>query len=261
MKDSTLSGMQKLFIRISLTLIVYFWIFSYGVCGQTLPSYDLDSVLLPDINTFEKYYLTPNDTFLANTIERVNEGKNAEAMRILQQARPYPIVFYWLAWLNRTSSPEKSSYYLQQAEEMSPDPVFTFRPESIQIFNWAMDKQDSWKTKYYLGLLYWHQHLPEKAMDLFEQCGDIPEFAPFYVARAILFRNSDREYCMPCSDYDRAVILGPEDWRTWHFLTNFLQVKGAFQEQLVKSKEAYSYFPENPFIAADYTRALKNSKK
>jgi hypothetical protein len=98
-------------------------------------------------------------------------------------------------------------------------------------------------------------------MDLFEQCGDIPDIAPFYIARAILFQNSDREYCMPCSDFDRAVSLGPEDWRTWHYLINFLQSKGAFQEQFVKSKEAFSHFPGNPVIKADYDNALKNSQK
>ena len=210
MKDFTLSSNQKSFIRISLTLIVYSWIISnlaYGQ-GSTFPISASDSVMVPDIHTFEQYFLTPDNTCLALTIVS----------------------------------------------------VFAFRPESIPVFTRAMDQDDSWKTKYYLGLIYWHLHLSEKAMELFEQCGDIPDFAPFYVARAILFQNSEREYCMPCNDYNRAVNLGQKDWRIWHFFINFLQIKGAFQKQLIKSREAYNHFHDNPVIASDYANALKNSK-
>lgn len=289
MKDFTLVYLQKLFIRTSLTLILSSWFINYAVSGQgstvkeedksilTYPCSDPDSVPSLDINTFEQYFLNPAsenltnfkfcirnelpyDTCLELAIEYVNEGQNAEAIRVLEQSSPYPVVFYWLAWLNRTSSPGKSSEYLKKAEDMSPYLVFPFRLESIPVFTWAMDQHDFWKTKYYLGLIYWHILRPEKALGLFEQCGDIPDHAPFYLARAILFQNSEREYCMPCNDYSQAVSLGPEDWRTWHFLSNFLQIKGAFQEQLNNSKEAYSHFPANPVIANDYAKALLNLK-
>ena len=234
-----------------------------------------DSVPPLTLATFEQYFLNPtsenltclnqnnkNGTLyekpLDLAIKCVNESNNTEAIKVLEQSPPCPAFFYWLSWLYRNSSLEKSNDYLKQAEDNSPYIILPLHPETIPILAWAKDKDDSWKTKYYLGLHYWHIQNIEKSMELFEQCGDIPDYAPFYIARAILFKDTEREYCMPCSDYNRAKSLGPDDWRTWHFQSNFLHIKGAFQEELKNSKQAYSNFPENPVIANDYTKAIKN---
>jgi len=213
------------------------------------------------LSNFKSYIRNelPFETYLELALEFVNQGLDDEAIQVLEQSPPYPTVFYWLAWLYRNSSQEKSNQYLKQAEEMSPFLVFPFRLETIPVLTWAINQHDSWKTKYYLGLIYWHILRTEKARELLEQCGDIPDYAPFYLARAILFRNNETEYCFPCNDFIRAVKLNPEEWRTWHFLSNFLQTKGAFQKQLDNSKQAYDHFPANPVIGIDYAKALINS--
>jgi tetratricopeptide (TPR) repeat protein len=219
---------------------------------------DIAAEILSDFNPYVGKEM-PRETFPELVIEYANQGDDDEAIRVLEQSSPHPAVFYWLAWLYRNVSLGKSSQYLKQAEDMPPYFVFQYRLESIPVLTWAMNKDDSWKTKYYLGLIYWHIQNMEKAWELFERCGDIPDYAPFYILRATLFQNSETEYCFPCNDFSTAVRLNPEEWRTWHFLCDFLQTKGAFQEQLNNSKKAFSLFTANPVIAIDYAKALINT--
>ena len=198
----------------------------------------------------------PFETYMELALEYLNQGLEGEAIHVLEQSPPYPTVFYLLAYLCRNSSPEKSGQYLNRAEEMSPFLVFPHRLETIPVLTWAMSQHDSWKTKYYLGLIYWNKLRTEKARELFEQCGDIPDYAPFYLTRAILFKDYETSYCSPCSDYSRAIDLNPEEWRTWHYNSIFLQEKGAKQSLIDNSKKAYDYFPANPVIGMDYAKAL-----
>jgi Tfp pilus assembly protein PilF len=218
---------------------------------------------LENLNNFKALIRNelPYETYLELALEYVNLGLDKEAMKVLEQSPPYPVVFYWLAYLNRNLSAEKSSNYLEKALEMSPQLVFPHRLETIPVLTWAIEKNQSWKSKYYLGVLFWHILKIDKAAELFEECGDIPNWAPFYVARGSLFRNVQTEYCHPCNDFNTAAKMDPGEWRTWHYLTNFLQSNGAFQEELENSIKAYSRFPANPVIGTDHAKALLNSER
>jgi tetratricopeptide (TPR) repeat protein len=225
---------------------------------------------------FEQYLLNPtsdnlnnfkslirnelaHETYLELAVEYASQGLDSEAVKVLEQAPSYPVVYYWLAYLYRNSSEEKSNSYLLKAEEMSPYLVFPHRPETIPVLTWASEKKQSWKSKYYFGLIYWHLLQTEKAAGLFEQCGDIPDYAPFYIARGTLFLDMQSEYCHPCNDFAEAVRLNPGEWRTWHYLINFLQSNGAFQKEVENSQKAWNLFPGNPVIGTDHAKALLNS--
>ena len=225
---------------------------------------------------FEQYLLNPtadnlnifkslirnelaHETYLELAVEYASQGLDSEAVMVLEQAPSYPIVYYWLAYLCRNSSEEKSNRYLLKAEDMSPYLVFPHRLETIPVLTWAAGKSQSWKSKYYLGLIYWHILRNEEAAELFERCGDIPDYAPFYIARGTLFQNIRSEYCHPCNDFAAAVKMNPGEWRTWHYLINFLQSNGAFQNELENSEKAWRMFPGNPVIGTDHAKALLNS--
>jgi hypothetical protein len=216
-----------------------------------------------NLNAFNSFIRNelPYETYLELAVEYVNQGLENEAIKVLEQSPPYPVVYYWLSYLNRNSSAEKSSNYLEKALGMSPRLVFPHRLETIPILTWAIGKNQSWKSKYYLGLLFWHILKTDKAAELFEQCGDIPDWAPFYIARGTLFRNIQTEYCHPCNDFNTAVRIDPGEWRSWHYLINFLQSNGAFKEELENSVKAYERFPANPVTGTDYAKALLNSGK
>jgi tetratricopeptide (TPR) repeat protein len=110
-------------------------------------------------------------------------------------------------------------------------------------------------------LIYWQLLRIEEARVLFEQCGDIPGYAPFYIARGILFQDVQAEYCHPCNDFAAAVKIDPGDWITWHYLINFLQLNSSFKMQLEHSHQAYLRFPANHVIRTDYAKALVNTSR
>src|SRR5699024_4306597 len=110
-------------------------------------------------------------------------GLNEEAKKVLKTAPPNPIVNYWLAFLNRNNT-KKSQKYLKKALAVSPRLVFPFRYETIPVLQWAIRKNNNWKTKYYLGLIMWSKGRDDEALELMNACDNNPEFAPFYLTRA-----------------------------------------------------------------------------
>jgi hypothetical protein len=97
----------------------------------------------------------PCETYLEHAIENVKLRLGDKAIQVLDQSPPCPVAYYWLAYLYRNSSTERSNNYLSKADEISPLFVFPTQPENIPVLEWAVVKSQSWKSKYYLGLIYW----------------------------------------------------------------------------------------------------------
>jgi tetratricopeptide (TPR) repeat protein len=201
----------------------------------------------------------PQETYLELAVSYINRGLREEAEKVLELAPSCPEVFYWLAFLNRQSSTEKSRDYLMQAAVLSPDFEFPSRHEAIPVLEWAMQQDDSWKTKYYLGLIWWNMNRTDKTLELFALCSDKPDWAPFYLARAILFQRNGNNGTDVLNDLKKAVNIGPGEWRTWHFLSTYYRSAGSFSELLVNTREAYKHFPANPVIGIDLAKALIHS--
>jgi len=202
----------------------------------------------------------PHETYLELALAYANRDLTDEAIQVLEQSPEYPILQYWLAYLYRTKNPEKSEQYLIQAAEMSPMMVFPFRLETIPVLAWAQDQHPSWKTDYYLGLIYWSIHRTEKAKEYFEKCGNKPDFATFYIARGLLFQQNKFGDDLAGKDFKQAHELDPGAWRTWYYLSIYYQSIGAYEEELEISKQMFSLFPENPVVGIGYAKSLSNSK-
>jgi tetratricopeptide (TPR) repeat protein len=203
----------------------------------------------------------PHETYLELALEYANLGLTDEAIRVLEQSPEYPTVYYWLAYLGRMKSPEKSKQYLMQAAEMSPLMVFPFRLETIPVIAWAQEQHPSWKTNYYLGLIYWKIIRTEKATEQFELCGDSPDFAPFYISRGLLFQNNKFGDGAVERDFKQALELDPDEWRTWYYLSSYYQSTGVFDKQLEISEQMYAHFPDNPIVGISHAKSLLNSSK
>ena len=52
----------------------------------------------------------PHETYLELAVEYVNLGLEDEAIKVLEQSPSYPTVYYWLAYLHRNDSEEKSNH-------------------------------------------------------------------------------------------------------------------------------------------------------
>lgn len=203
----------------------------------------------------------PHETYLELAIQYVNIGLYDDAIKVLELAPEFPTVYYWLAYLYRDSSRQKSMEYLRKAEAISPWLVFPFRLESIPVLEWAEQQHHSWKTVYYSGLIQWNKHNLIEAKELFEKCADEPDYGPFYISRGILCYDGPAKQESALKDFKKAVLINPGEWRSWHELNRFYEIKGYFSEQFENAKKAYQQFMSNPFISIDYSRALLNAKK
>ncbi|WP_353718871.1 DUF5107 domain-containing protein [Dyadobacter sp. 676] len=198
----------------------------------------------------------PHETYLELAMDYVNQGQYEEARKMLALAPAYPTVSYWLAYLTRDSSPPESRKHLQNAITMSPELVFPFRLETIPVLIWAEKQSPSWKNRYYLGLIYWHIRDKENAVKQFAACGNEPDYAPFYVARGILFQNDAADQEQAEADFIKANQLNPKEWRSRHYLTHFYNSQKLQDKELENARKAYEHFGENPVIGIDYAKSL-----
>ena len=202
----------------------------------------------------------PHETYLELAIHYVDGGMNEEAVQLLSLAPEHPIVNYWLAYLFRNISEKKSAEYLDKAEAISPWLVFPFRLETLSVLEWAGTRRHSWKVAYYKGLIHWNNNNLAEAKQLLEQCGDEPDYAPFYISRGILFSDDKAKKDIVFKDFMKAKSVDPSQWRAWHALSMFYQTSGNFTAQFAIAKKAYSLFSANPVVSIDYAKALLNEK-
>jgi len=203
----------------------------------------------------------PHETYLELALQYANTGMNEEAIKVLELAPAYPTVYYWLAYLYRNISKQKTEEYLNKAVDYSPWLVFPFRAETVPVLEWAEQQVHSWKTIYYSALIQWYSNNLSNAKELFEICGNEPDYAPFYLSRGILLSNDKAKQDDVLNDFTKAVLIDPKEWRTWHALTNFYERSGSFAKQYDNAKKSYQKFSDNPFISLDYARSLVNVKK
>ncbi|MBL7863916.1 MAG: DUF5107 domain-containing protein [Cyclobacteriaceae bacterium] len=173
--------------------------------------------------SFEQYLLKPGDeTRGAFTMAIRNElavetylelatwyyriGLLKESESVLSLCTPNAEVMYWQAFLKYKSglSPDDA---LASAIKVSVEGVFPFRPESVEVLTWAAKATSHWKPSYLLALIFWNKNQTSRAKELFTTCGDRPDFAPFYAARAELISQTT------VKDLEKASTMDPGQWR------------------------------------------------
>ncbi len=197
----------------------------------------------------------PQETYMETALLYIQLGQDKEAVQILKMGPPTPVINTWLAWLYRKNDPNQSRVYLEKAVTASPYLIFPFRQESLPVFRWASSQQNNWKFRYYLGLILWHLDRGEEAKKLFLDCGQKPDFAPFYLTRGQLFMDENNSEKV-LDDYRKAMSLGQKDWRAAHILIDYLLSLDRNEEALQISGEFYRRIPEHYVLAMDYARSL-----
>ena len=196
----------------------------------------------------------PHETWLEMATFYVRLGLLDDAVAALSSAPVHPTVLYWLAYLHRDSSPDKSAGWLEKASVMSPYLVFPFREEEIAVFSWALAARPAdWKPKYFLALILWGKGRLEETRDLFEMCENA-DFAPFYIARGSFFEKDDpgRAY----ADYRKAVDFDAGSWRARHILVAYHLRQGQKQEALAAARQAAADFPSEVPLQIDLAETL-----
>jgi len=187
-------------------------------------------------------------------------GLPEDALHTLTLAPTHPIVCYWRAYLNhRLGNQREAETWLRKGAQGSPYLVFPFRNETAEVLEWAQSRSDDWTTRYYLGLIYWHRGRLSDATRLFASCGDGPRYAPFYITRGNLFRSANDALAL--RDYQRAVTLGQDEWRSYAALASFQNDCAAYGEALATLQDGARRFPANYVLQFEYARSLLYNQK
>lgn len=231
----------------------------------------LDTILLYDpldhFARFEKYLQTnseetkqqfvglirnemPQQTFLELAIWYYNVGRKEEAIKVLQLSPQNTEVSYWLAFLENKS--------LNEAD-LKPDLMFPFREETADVLKNLIQKSDNWLLKYHLALLQWSYNNKDAANTLFQQCGNQPDYAPFYAARAKFYMNTDSAKTL--NDFLLAVKLDSKEWRYGKALVNYYFSQKRFDDALAVATQYNKQLPDNYLIGMLYAKALLLDKK
>jgi tetratricopeptide (TPR) repeat protein len=196
----------------------------------------------------------PNETYIELALHYVHLGLNHEAIPLFEFISDYPTSCYWLSYLFREEAPEKSRMYLDKAQKLSPWLVFPFREESIPVFRWASQANtQDWKSKYYLALILWSKGRVQEARSFFDACERV-NFAPFYLARGHFYESIDLRQTQ--IDFEQAVNIDPESWKSWHTLIDFYYEQARPEKVLKTALDATRLFPKEDVLKVDLARAF-----
>lgn len=197
----------------------------------------------------------PYQTFLEMSLYYEYLGCTEEAIKLLELSQENVLVDFKLADLyNNSGNMEKTTFYLNRGIEKPIDFVLPFRSEFIRVLEWIGENSDSWKPKYYLGLLHWSLGNIAEARNLFSLCSDNADSPYFYLAKVNLFKNNNENNTE--QDLLKARSLDPKEWRTSLTLADYYLENNRMAEALTVSKESIVNFPTNSQIQFNHAKCL-----
>lgn len=191
----------------------------------------------------------PQETYLELAVWYSSIGRKEEAVKILQLAPRNAEVLYWTAYLENKSL---------STDQLRPDLVFPFRPETADVLKTLIQKNDYWLMKYHLALIQWSNGNLSSAMQLFDACSNIPNYAPFYAARAKFNMMNDSNRVL--SDLQQAANLDKQQWRYGKNLVNYYLTQKQYEIALTVARDYQNRFPANYIIGMLYVKALMSNK-
>lgn len=199
----------------------------------------------------------PHETFLELAAWYHQVDRDDDAFAVLSMAPETAEVLYWRAFLQKNAADGESLF--RKALSASPHLSFPFRSASVPVFEWAVQKDRGWKSKYYLGLIYWHKNNLVKATDLFRQCGSEPDFAAFYAGRANLMDDTKSE--QKITDLLHAIQLDKGEWRYYKLLTEYYNHQQKYDLALSVVEPFYREHPGDYIMGMLYAKTLLLNKR
>ena len=197
----------------------------------------------------------PYQTFMEMALWYQYLGDETDAIKLLELAPDKALINLQLSYLYQNiNNKEKSDFYFDRFINNTSDFVFPYRQELIPALEWAINKTDDWKPKYYLGLLHWSLGNRTYAEEFFSLCKDSPESPYFYLAKSNLLNHKpgyDSE-----QDLLKARKLGIDEWRTSLALINYYLSKNLVVKALEVSKNSLEMFPSNDALKYNHAKCL-----
>jgi hypothetical protein len=128
----------------------------------------------------------------------------------------------------------------------------------LNALEWARNISDNWKIKYYEGMIYLNAGAEEKGQQLWNACGNVPDYYPFYIARSLVAGATNEEVAQ---DMEAALKYGKNEWRAGLCAAKFYEKKGDSKkaEELIRS--CHEKFPENYYVGLFYSKILEENRE
>jgi tetratricopeptide (TPR) repeat protein len=191
----------------------------------------------------------PEQTLLELSIDYYRRGAPDDAARVLDIGNRVfgnPLLRVWQAWLEDDPS--------MLAAVADPTFVFPFRRETLPVLEWAAEQNDQWLWSYLLALNLWALDREDEAAARLEALESVPDFAPMYVARAVLLEQLyGRDQV---ADLRRAVELDGSDRTIRIHLIRNLQSMDRWEDALTESATGRALFHDDFNIDLLHVRSL-----
>ncbi len=208
----------------------------------------------PELNQTNEF---PAETILGLALEYYNLGLNKEAIATLKLDTKAAKNKLWMAYLLKDIEPEKTAVLLDEFVQDPIDFVFPYRRETLPVLEWAINKNDSWKLKYYVAQNYLAVGQIEKGQSILTDLKDEPDSAIFYRFRAKILSNAS--FDNRSSDYEKALQINNKNWKVWEETIQFYLGEEKYERGLELSKKGYKKFRDNYNIGLAHAKALLNT--
>jgi predicted Zn-dependent protease len=197
----------------------------------------------------------PHETFMEMAIWYESIACNEEALTLYAFAPEYPIAVYQSAYLSCLQGDDVYKTLLKRAESLPTQLAFPFRTETLPALEWAVNQSNQWVNKYYLSLLYAFLGQNNKASELLEQCGNLPEEATFYLTRA-QYRQGEKkqEDLLTAEQLDKS-------WRVGMALIRYYQETKQYEKMYDYAKAYTALYPNQYTLGLKYAAAMLYQKQ
>jgi predicted Zn-dependent protease len=191
----------------------------------------------------------PFETYLELALKYYNLDCFEEANEVLNNSPENAEILLWQSFL----SSNNRDALLQKALAYSSEFVFPYRAETKAMLAQFMQKRNHWKLKYYSALISWNNGRIDEAKDLFIQCNDEPDFAPFYLAKAKLFAENKN---VVKESIEKAMKIDGSDWRVNLALIKYYNANMEFEKSVDIARDFAIKYPEKSVFGMEYAKAL-----
>lgn len=200
----------------------------------------------------------PSETILNLALQYHSLGLTAETEKVLSLDLNSVKNQLWMAYLLHTTDSTRSSTLFEKVLKTRIDFVFPYRRETLPVLEWATERNNSWKLKYYLAQNYLALGLADKGKMLLKSLGNSPDSDIFYRFRAKIFKDDERFFNLS-KDYEKALQLNPKGWKVWEETIQFYLAHEKYDAAYDLSKKAYKQFSGNYNIGLAHAKALLNT--
>jgi len=195
----------------------------------------------------------PDETLLELALSYKKLGRPENSLSLLSLATDTKTQLH-RAFMLRDSQPGTSAGILERMAERSPEFVFPYRRETLEVLEWAVAQNPHWKFNYFLAQNYLAVGLEQEGKKALQACGGSPDQDTFYRFRAKL--STDAPYPVRLEDLQRALDLGRENWKNWEELLLFQLQHQKHREAAELGNRALERFPGNYSIGLGQAKAL-----